>query len=196
MDKVVIFLKTILRGVGQVMLQKSAATGALFLVGIFYNSWKMGMGALIGVLCGTVFAYLFKYKKEDIEDGFYGFNAVLVGIALIYFYSLNWLLVLFIILGSALSVLVMHFMHTKNLYPYTFPFVISTWVLIIVLNFSKLIEKNVQAAVVFDKLDILSSISMGLGQVMFQGCIITGIIFLLLFWLIPVQRHYLGWLAQ
>ncbi|MFA6098718.1 MAG: urea transporter, partial [Patescibacteria group bacterium] len=42
------FIKILLRGVSQVMLQNNAFTGALFLFGIFYNSWIMGLGAILG----------------------------------------------------------------------------------------------------------------------------------------------------
>lgn len=55
---------TLLRGVGQVMLQNNALTGLLFLIGIFYNSWIMGLGAMLGVLVSTLVAEI---KKEHVD---------------------------------------------------------------------------------------------------------------------------------
>jgi urea transporter len=56
--KVIDFLKIISRGISQVMLQNNIITGLLFLIGIFYNSWLMGIGALIGVLISTLTAFI------------------------------------------------------------------------------------------------------------------------------------------
>jgi len=171
------FFKTILRGFSQVMLQNNALTGLLFLLGILYNSWAMAIGALIGVLVSTLSAKLFGYNKEDIKNGLYGFNGVLVGIALVFFFELNLKSIIILILASVISSFVMKKMSGRALPPYTAPFVISTWVafaFIIILNLMSL-PNNVLA--VASKLNIISALSMGLGQVMFQGSIITGIIF-------------------
>ena len=79
------YIKTILRGVGQVMLQNNALTGLLFLAGIFYNSWLMGLGAIAGNFISTISAKFLKYSEEDIKNGLYGFNGTLVGIAIWFF---------------------------------------------------------------------------------------------------------------
>ena len=69
-------------------------------------------------------------------------------------------------------------MHKRNLYPYTFPFVLSTWICIIIIKFFNLIPLKSQELIEAIKLNLFSSLSMGFGQVMFQENIITGIIFL------------------
>ena len=173
------FLKIILKGISQIMLQNNAITGFLFLIGIFYNSPIMGFGALIGVFASTIIAFILKYKKKDIEDGLYGFNGALVGIALTFFFNVNFLFNNFIILGSILSSLVMNFMHKRKLSPYTFPFVLSTWFLIILIRYYDLVPQKIQTLIEVANLNFVSSLSMGFGQVMFQANIITGIIFLI-----------------
>jgi len=173
------FIKTIFRGFSQVMLQNNALTGLLFLLGILYNSWIMAIGALIGVLASTLLAKLFGYDKEDIENGLYGFNGVLVGIALVFFFGLNIESVIILILASILSSFVMKKMSGRTLPPYTAPFVISTWVafvFVIILNLMSLPSSVLIAA---NRLNIISALSHGIGQVMFQGSIVTGVIFLL-----------------
>lgn len=47
------FTESILRGVGQVMFQNNIYSGLLFLAGIFYNSWVMGLAAVAGTVIST-----------------------------------------------------------------------------------------------------------------------------------------------
>ncbi|MDO8659708.1 MAG: urea transporter [Candidatus Parcubacteria bacterium] len=171
------FIKTNLRGMGQVMLQNSALTGLLFLVGIFYNSWIMGVGALIGLIFSTVFAFLLKYNKEDISNGLYGFNGALVGLALTYFFNFNFVLIVLIILFSIFTTYIMHVMHSRKLSPFTFSFVFSSWIAIFFINYLNLVEKNIHETISSLNLNIFSSFSMSFGQVMFQISIIAGILF-------------------
>lgn len=173
------FLKILLRGISQVMLQNNTLTGLLFLVGIFYNSWLMGLGALIGVFTSTITAFILNYKKKDIYNGLYGFNGVLIGIALVFFFKVNILLVCLIILGSISSSIIMHFMHEKKLAPYTFPFVLSTWFLIFLIKFFNFVPPKTQELTDAVNLAIIPSLSTGFGQVMFQASVATGIIFLI-----------------
>jgi len=170
------YFKIILRGIGQVMLQNNALTGLIFLMGIFYNSWIFGLGALLGNLAGTFSARLFKYSDEDIKNGLYGFNGTLVGIAVWYFYDFNFTSALAIIIGAILSTVVMHLMQ-KRLPPFTAPFVISTWLIIIGLGFFKLASIAPSTLSPVNFFDLFSAITLGSGQVMFQASAATGIIF-------------------
>lgn len=167
----------LLRGFGQVMFQNSPITGLLFLAGIFVNSWVMGLGALLGALSGTLAAVLLKYPKKEISDGLYGFNGVLVGIGLLFFFELNATVLALVVLGSVLSTIVMRFMLGKKLPPFTFPFVIVTWILILAVSYAGLAGWVVQGTGNNSGLDIISAVSMGAGQVMFQGNVLTGALF-------------------
>jgi len=167
---------TLLRGMGQIMLQDSALTGALFLLGILANSWQMFLAALLGVLSGTAAAYLLKYSKEDIAHGLYGFNAALVGVGLLFFFQSSITLILLIIAGSALSTVIMNFMHRRKMSPYTFPFILSTWLIIALVGANGILPQQPSSPLPLS-LDLLSALSMGASQVMFQASIITGIIF-------------------
>lgn len=173
------FLRTLLKGMSNIMLQKNEITGLLFLIGIFYNSWIMGLGAVAGLLFGTLTALVLDYKKEDIREGYYGFNGALVGIALPFFFQPDALLVGFIILGAALSSIIMNFMYERKLSPLTFPFVLAAWILILLINYLGLLSPQTTVSTAATNLDIFSSLSMGFSQVMLQANIITGIIFLI-----------------
>lgn len=170
------FTKTILRGVSQVMFQNNAITGLFFLIGIFYNSWVMGVCAVLGNIISTLTAYLFKYKKEDIEHGLYGFNGTLVFIALYFYFGINIFSIIGAILGAIFSSMLMNIM-SKKMKAYTAPFVISTWIfvfIIVVLNLTPLLNQVVNEG---STLKILHSANMGFAQVMFQDSFVTGLFF-------------------
>ena len=91
------------RGLGQVMFQNNAVSGLLMLVGIACNSWLLALLALLGNFVGTVTAFFSGYSKEDIEDGLYGFNGTLVGIAVGVFMEPGVASLLLLVAGSMLS---------------------------------------------------------------------------------------------
>jgi urea transporter len=160
------------------MLQNNALTGLLFLVGIFYNSWILGLGAIIGAIISTNSASILKYSKEDIDNGLYGFNGALVGVAVLFFFEINIFSIILIIAGSFLSTVAMCEMK-KRIPAYTAPFVISTWVVILIIKFFNLVPFISSASLQANSLNLFSTISTGVGQVMFQGSIITGLIFII-----------------
>ena len=160
------------------MLQNNVLTGLLFLAGIFYNSWLMGLGAIAGNIISTISAKFLKYSDEDIKNGLYGFNGTLVGIAIWFFYGFNFSTTIAIIIGSVLSTVIMHAMKAK-IPAFTAPFVISTWVVMLSIKLLNLIPFLLSSLLQNNSLNLLSTVSMGVGQVMFQGNIITGILFFL-----------------
>ena len=176
------FIQTILRGIGQVIFQNNIYSGILFLVGIFYNSWLLGLAALGGTIISTYSAQVLRYSKEDIQNGLYGFNGALTGIALLCFFELSLGIVIALVLGSVVSTLLMHFLK-KILPPFTAPFVIVTWFLIynsllFAFNFPLIASSGPTAT----SIDVLSASSNSFGQVMFQENVITGLFFLLAIW--------------
>ena len=168
----------LLRGMGQIMLQDNAFTGLLFFLGILANSWQMFFAALLGLVSGTATAWFLKYNKKEIARGLYGFNAALVGVGLLFFFQPSVLLALIIIAGAALSSIIMNFMHKRKMSPYTFPFILSTWIIISLVGATGILPSQPPAPAAPPLLDVLSALSMGFSQVMFQASIITGIIFL------------------
>lgn len=172
------FIQVILRGVGQVMFQNNSYSGALFLVGIFYNSWLLGLAALIGTLTSTFAALLLNYSKKDIQNGLYGFNGALTGIAAWYFFEPSANSLLALVLGALLSTLVMRYLK-KIIPPFTAPFVLVTWLLIYTLVFVFQFPLNSSSSPTLISVDLFVATSHSFGQVMFQENIITGLFFLL-----------------
>lgn len=171
------FIQAIFRGVGQVMFQNNQYSGLLFLLGIFYNSWILGLAALFGTIISTATAYLLKYDEEAIENGLYGFNGTLTGIALWFFFDVNLTTVIALIIGSVLSTIVMHSIKKIGT-PFTAPFVVVTWFMIYTLLFLFKLPLASISSTPDNTIDLLAALSHSFGQVMFQENIITGLLFL------------------
>ena len=92
-----------MRGVGQVLFQENALSGALMLLGIAVGSPTAALLALAGNVLGNLAARVFRYPVADIERGLYGFNGTLVGIAVGVFFPLGWQAALLLVAGSVAS---------------------------------------------------------------------------------------------
>src|SRR5574341_1669836 len=170
------FAEIIFRGISQIFLLNNAITGILFLAGAFYNSWLIGIGAIVGVLTGTFTALIFKYKRDDIDQGLYGYNGALVGLATVYFFGFNMPSVIALFFGAVLSSIIMHFMTKGKIPPYTAPFIISAWVVMAIIVALRIVPLRTTQLLTASKLEIIPAVSKGIGQVMFQENTITGII--------------------
>ncbi len=171
------FISTILKGIGQIMLQENSFTGLLFLIGIFYGSLPMGFGALLATICGTATAYLFKYNKTDIEKGLYGFSAALVGVAVMLFLKsvfLSWVLV---VVGAVAAAMLQHFFIKRNFPAFTFPFVLVTWVILFLCTKFCGDLFAVSAPVIAEASDSLTDGFKSFGQVIFQSSLLAGVLF-------------------
>ncbi len=170
------FAEIIFRGISQIFLLNNVITGILFLAGAFYNSWLIGIGGVIGVLTGTFTALLLKYKSDDINQGLYGYNGALVGLATVYFFGLHIPSVIALFFGAVLSSIIMHFMIKRTFPPFTAPFIISTWIVMAIILTLHIIPLQSAQLSNTDNLEIIPALSRGIGQVMFQENIFTGII--------------------
>jgi urea transporter len=133
------FVDINLRGTGQVMLQDNPLSGALFLAAIAWGSYAAGapriaIGGIVALLAATLTAYWVRADKKSLAEGLYGFNGILVGLALPTFLAPGPLLWVYVILGGAVSTIVMMWA-VKVVTPWaaalTFPFVITTWLLLL-----------------------------------------------------------------
>jgi urea transporter len=133
------FVDINLRGIGQVMFQDNPLTGALFLLGIAWGSYAAGVpqvviAGVIAVVVATLTAQWLRVDEKSLASGLYGYNGVLVGLALATFLAPGPLLWAYVVLGAVVSVVAM--LGTANVVsPWgsalTFPFVLVTWVLLL-----------------------------------------------------------------
>lgn len=188
-----VFIDSVLRGIGQVMLQNNSYTGLIFLIGIFYNSILLGFAALLGSIVSTLSAILLGVNSTSIRAGLFGFNGVLVAIALLYFLEPTWITWGYVVLATASSTVIMaatlNITKVWNLPTLTAPFVLTTLLFILACaRFGQLhstgmlptaglpsatisIEGIVTASTIFE------GVFNGISQVFFQCNIITGILF-------------------
>ena len=133
------FVDINLRGVGQVMFQDNPLTGALFLAAIGWGSYAAGaprvaIAGLLSVVVATLMAQWLRVNEASLRAGLYGYNGILVGLALATFLAPGALMWVYVVLGAAVSVVVM--LGTANaVKPWgsalTFPFVLTTWLLLL-----------------------------------------------------------------
>jgi urea transporter len=175
------FASPFLIGIGQIMLQNNALTGVLFLIGIFINSPIMALGTVVGTVASTYAAKLLKYEEDDIQDGLYGFNGALIGISLLVFFESSIAIWISIVLLSVVSTLFMKQFLKRSLPAFTFPFVLLVWIAlyffhdVVPVDAPEELEGLIEDTVEFN----LSGFGFGFGEVIFQGSLLSGLIFLI-----------------
>lgn len=134
------FVDINLRGTGQVMFQNHPLTGALFLAAIAWGSFAAGapevlFGGLLGLVTATLTAMWLRVDAEGLGAGLYGYNGILVGLALATFVAPSPLLWCYVMLGAAVSVVAMlgtaQVVRAWQVSALTFPFVLTTWLLLL-----------------------------------------------------------------
>jgi solute carrier family 14 (urea transporter)/urea transporter len=76
------FLVTCLRGIGQVFFMNNPLTGLLILVAIVVQSRKVAVFGILGLLSSNLLAIALRFEDGMIESGLFGYNGVLVGLAI------------------------------------------------------------------------------------------------------------------
>ena len=132
-------IKTTLVGIGQIFLQDNGWSGLLITIGMFFSHWTLGVTCFLGSLIGVLTAKALKAKEGDIEFGLYGFNASLAYMCVMFTFAtvdshptLNGANPLLWVLGAVAAVIatvIMHVFVTKGWTAFTFPFVVTCWVL-------------------------------------------------------------------
>lgn len=183
---------SVLRGVGQVMLQNSSYAGLLFLAGIFWNSTLFGLAVLIGTSVSTVTAMLFGAKPSLVREGHFGFNGALVAIAIMYFLqpdALTWIYVIFA--ASCTSILcaaMRRVLDTWSVPPLTAPFVITSLCFVLACaRFGRLhttdilptagLPKEAVVEGIVTASTVVDGLFNGVAQVFFQQNMVTGVLF-------------------
>lgn len=124
---------SVLQGVAEVFFQGNLVTGALFVAGLLVASWRAATAAVLGAFTGALVAWALGAAEPAIRAGAFGFNGVLVAIALASILgTCTWRAVA----ALALALLATPFAYaacTAALQPFglptlTFPFVVVTWI--------------------------------------------------------------------
>lgn len=119
-------------GVAQVFFQQSVIAGVLFTLGLFVSSWRVGVLALAGSVVGLLTAWWLGAAETAIHAGVFGFNNVLVAIALGgVFLVPGWAAMLYVLPATVATTLVAAAVSAAvqpvGLPGLTLPFVLVTW---------------------------------------------------------------------
>jgi urea transporter len=167
--------------VGQVFFQENALSGALFLAGIIVSSPVMALGGIIGAAIGPLIAWALKFDRGELNAGIYGFNATLVGIATFFFFMPTAASIGFLVVGCVVATVLTKVVRQYVPFPtYTTPFIVTTWVIFVIGKAMEVPMTTPEAVLVpvFAVSPGVEAITHGIGQVMFQASIWTGLLFL------------------
>ena len=137
-SKTLWFVDINLRGVAQVMFQNNPLSGALFLAPISWGSCEAGVpqvaiAGMVAVVMATLTAQWLHTDNASLASGLFGYNGILVGLALATFLASGPLLWVYVVLGAAISVVAMlgvaNAVKPWGMCALTFPFVLITWLL-------------------------------------------------------------------
>lgn len=188
-NSVIIAIKAVMTGVGQVMFQRNAISGILFLSGIFCGAYgggfpQVGWGALVGGAVATLAGLVMGYDRNEGRAGLWGFNGVLVGCAMPTFLADTWQMWLLLIFFVGLSPLVKsgmdYVLAQWKINSLTFPFVSLTWIAL------------------FASRDMAAVASVPVcGEIVAGGDIDMSITSLLVYWLNGISQVFLvnSWIA-
>jgi urea transporter/murein DD-endopeptidase MepM/ murein hydrolase activator NlpD len=126
------WIDAILNSYSQIFFSLNKLFASTILAVTFFNP-SVGIFGLLAVFITNVLAYVFGFNRQEIKEGIYGFNALLLGLSLGFSYEVSgafWLL--FIIALFCLLVLTAVFKGTfskANLPFLSFPFLICYWMI-------------------------------------------------------------------
>lgn len=187
------FLDSILRGIGQVMLQNNSYAGLLFLAGIFYNSRLFGTAVLVGTIVSTLTAMGLAVDASKIREGLFGFNGALVAVALTFFLqpdALTWAYVVFAsIVATVLMAALLRLLEAWKMPVLTAPFVLTALCFLLACaHFGRLhsthilptagLPKEATVEGIVTASTVVTGLFNGVAQVFFQNNIVTGAFFL------------------
>lgn len=126
-----------LQGYSQVFFSKKKSLAILLLLTSFIDVYT-GLAGFLAVFFCNLLAIAFGYSSEEVKGGSYGFNALLMGLALgVYFkFTLAFLLVLFLasLLTLFLTVLLNTLCARHGVPALSLPFVLAVWVMLLSLR--------------------------------------------------------------
>ena len=136
------FARSLLSNVSQVVLIDDERSGALILLGLFVASWRVGLAAVVGSVVGSLCALAMGETLTETANGLAGYSGVLTAIALSVTFlrstAVSWALA---VLGAAVTAVVTLVMHDLDAPTYTWPYILTTWVFLVVTHYVPRVER-------------------------------------------------------
>jgi urea transporter len=123
------YLALFAHGFGQVIFMSNIWSGVLFIIGILINRPVAVLFAFVGIALSSLIANQLREPINDIYLGLFSYNAVLCAIT---FAGKKAGDLLMAFLAIVFSVLIMIFMRRLDIPALTFPFVLATWLTLVI----------------------------------------------------------------
>lgn len=194
------FFQGVLRSYSQIFFSESYWFAIPLIVVSFFDI-SAGFSGLLSVLTANLAASLLKFDKLTIVKGFYGFNSLLVGLGLGYFYELTLIMIVIAIFSGFLTLLItitLQGILGKYYLPYlSIPFVLSVWIVFSAGGMLSGTQDNQSGVYILNRLftigghplinlhqwwivnitsDFLNSYFLSLGAIFFQFNVFAGIV--------------------
>ncbi|TAM79454.1 MAG: urea transporter [Acidobacteria bacterium] len=185
-------LDSVLRGVGQVMLQNNSFAGLFFWAGIFYSSRLCGFAVILGAAVSTLFALLLGIDRRTVRAGLFGFNGALIAVALATFLHSSVIMWVSMIFAAAITTVLMaamlRWLEQRKISPLTAPFVLTALCFLPAYTlFGRLhptsnlpiagLPKTTIVMGAVGASTLAGGLFNGVAQVFFQANVITGVLF-------------------
>lgn len=207
-------ISTSLKGISQVILIENAVSGLIILIAISIANYRLGIVALVSTIIGTLVAKAGGADETLIDQGLFGYNSMLVGLALSLFLtgSMRWGIAF---AGAAFAALLtaamMHFLKNLGIPVLTLPYIVLTWLFLLASYHLRIFQLtpglvpqdlthwsiNIKGTI-----DVIGGLVDGIGQVYFQTEFWSGILILIgVFWanwrfgIYTVLGTGIGWLT-
>ncbi|WP_318616650.1 urea transporter [Sporosarcina sp. YIM B06819] len=128
------FLSASLKGISQVLLIENAFSGLLILLAITTSSLLLGIMTILSAFIGNIIGKIGGADENSINQGLFGYNSVLTGIALTLFLTgpYHWIIAL---IGAAIAAIftaaMMHVMKSSGIPVLTIPFIVLSWLMLL-----------------------------------------------------------------
>jgi urea transporter len=123
-----------LNSYSQVFFARNSAFASFLLIVTFIDPF-MGLCGFFSILISNLFAMILGFSREAIAAGDYGFNSLLVGLGLGFYYAPNFELMILLVVGAMISflftVLISGILYKYGLPFLSVPFLLALWALML-----------------------------------------------------------------
>lgn len=146
------WLKAGLSAYSQIYFARNHISGLLFLAATFIVP-EHGIAGAIGVLTANFWAFVLGRPRQHIAEGFYGFNGLLVSLAIGLYFRFNWQFLCLLMLSTLFTVIIAAAMRNISerylgVPVLSLPFVLATWVALLATRRFGAIEVTIETVLV------------------------------------------------
>ncbi|CAG4926724.1 urea transporter [Paraburkholderia saeva] len=175
-------LRTLLRSLGQIVLQRNAATGACVLAALVICDPRLACAALIGAVSANVSAVLAGHDEQDTRGGLHGFNGALAALAAFTFIADNATAIAIAILAATATAWMLdpwsRLLRRFRLSGYSSPCLLVTWAWLALAGSATHTDTHhvASTANAVSSMDVLHGVLAGVAQTTFAGGVLPGVL--------------------